>query len=102
MSRPSRATKPSASFQLSLKVDGLVTCKKQMCSEQVCCELTLTHDVTPEGGLILAGKHSSQVHICAMEYWQLVTTCACANLSQINANHRSELFSLRQHTTQFF
>ena len=31
--------------------------------------------------LILAGKHSSQVHICAMEYRQLVRTCTYANLS---------------------
>ena len=48
----------------------------------------------------LAGKHSSQVHICAMEYWQLVTTCTYANLSRINAHHRTRLlFGLWQQTT---
>ena len=35
-----------------------------------------------------------------MEYRQLVTTCTYANLSQINAHHRTRiLFSLQQHTT---
>ena len=38
---------------------------------------------------------SSQVHICAMEYWQLIMTGTCANLSEINA---CVLFSLQQHT----
>ena len=38
---------------------------------------------------------SSQVHICAMEYWQLIMTCTCANLSEINA---CVLLSLPQHT----
>ena len=32
---------------------------------------------------ILAGKHFSWEHICATEYWQLVTTYAYANLSGI-------------------
>ena len=31
----------------------------------------------------LEGKHSSIVHICATEYWQLVMTCTYAKLSQI-------------------
>ena len=45
-----------------------------------CCELTLIHNVTHKDALILAGKHSSQVHICATEYWQLVMTCIYTNL----------------------
>ena len=36
-----------------------------------CCELTLTHDITKGH---LESKHSSQVHICATECLQLVTT----------------------------
>ena len=48
----------------------------------------------------LASKHSSWVHICAMEYWQLVTTCTYAKLSQINTHNRTcVLFGLPQHTT---
>ena len=40
----------------------------------------------------LAGKHSSQMHICAIEYWQLVTTCIYTNLSQINIINRIFLY----------
>ena len=47
-----------------------------------CCKLTLARDVTQEDA-ILAGKHFSQLHICTMEYWQLVTTITYANLLQI-------------------
>ena len=39
------------------------------------CVLILTSDLTQESAPILAGKHSSQMHICATEYWQLITTC---------------------------
>ena len=51
----------------------------------------------------LAGKHSSQVHICATEYWQLVMTFIYANLSQINTMNRTcILFSLQKHKTILF
>ena len=43
-------------------------------------------------GAHLAGKHSSWVHICAIEYWQLVTTCIYTNLSQINIINRIFLY----------
>ena len=52
---------------------------------------SLWHMTSQKGVLILAGKHSSRVHICAMEYQQLVTTYKNANLSQINAHHRTRL-----------
>ena len=56
--------------------------------------------MSQEGAPILAGKHSSQVCIYAMEYRQLVTTCTYTNLSQKNTLNRTRLlFSLRQHTT---
>ena len=71
------------------------------CPPSICCELTLTHYVTQEGAPIIAGKHSSQVHICAIEYQQLFKTCTYTNLSWINTLNRTYvLFSLRQHTTQ--
>ena len=38
----------------------------------------------------ISGQASSRVHICATEYWQLVTTCTYDNLSRINAHHRSQ------------
>ena len=48
----------------------------------ICCELTLAHDVTIDGAFFhLVGKLSSQVHLCAAEYWQLVASCSCTNLS---------------------
>ena len=60
----------------------------------------MIHDITQEGAPILAGKHSSQVHICAKEYWQLVTTSTHANLSRMNNLNRTHvLFGLQQHTT---
>ena len=44
-------------------------------------KLIVTGGVTQEGVPILAGKHSSLVHICAMEYWELVTFGTYAKLS---------------------
>ena len=46
---------------------------KKMIRKTYYCKLTLTHDV-PQEGAILGGKDSYWVHICAMEYQQLVTT----------------------------
>ena len=61
----------------------------------ICCELTLTHDITQESANS-RGQAFSWVHICAMEYQQLVKTCTYSNLSQINALHRTHvLFSLQ-------
>ena len=51
----------------------------------------------------LVGAHSSWVHICALEYRQLVMTCSYANLSRINTRHRTLLlFALQQQTTVVF
>ena len=68
-----------------------------------CCALTLTHVVINESALILAGKHSFGVDIKTMEYQHFVKTCTYANLSRINAHHRTHaLFSLWQHTNLLF
>ena len=50
--------------------------------------LTRSHNIRH---IHLAGKLSSWVHICAMEYRQLVTTCTYANLSWINAHQRTHV-----------
>ena len=53
---------------------------------EMCCELTLTCDITH-----LVGKPSSRLHISAAEYRQLVTTCTHANLSWIKGPSYSAL-----------
>ena len=46
-----------------------------------CCERFIAHDVIKNGEPKLWGSVSSQEHICAMEYWQLIMTCVltCPN-----------------------
>ena len=55
---------------LDMRISGFRAFSKDliMISKIYCCELTLTHSVPQEGMPILAGKHSSRVHICATEY----------------------------------
>ena len=60
--------------------------------------MSVSDYLSPLRRAYLASKHSTQVHICATEDWELVMTCTYTNLSWINTLKRKcVLSSLWQH-----
>ena len=66
-------------------------------------EMVGTIAIAIDGVPKLWASASSQVHICATEYRQLIKSCTCANLSPNKCSSQSCVpFSSQQHTTNNF